>query len=104
MAIIDTNMPNKRAIEDSVGGLEEERRLMYVAVTRAQKELYLSYYSHRSTRGGEIEMVPSRFLNNLPENSMDNTLDNLKKDRDVNDTFYMQKAMSEMLESFGKKK
>ena len=104
VGLIDTNMPNKRAIEDSVGGLEEERRLMYVAVTRAQKELNLSYYSHRSTKGGEIEMVPSRFLNKLPPDSVDNTLDNLKKDRGVNDSFYMQKAMSEMLESFGKKK
>ncbi len=104
VGLIDSNMPSKRALEDGAGNLEEERRLMYVAVTRAQRELVLSYYSHRVTKNGEVELIPSRFLSNLPENSVDNNLENLKKDRVVNDSFYMQKAMSEMLEKLSKKK
>jgi len=104
VGLIDGNMPNKRVLEEnSQKSLEEERRLMYVAVTRAQRELYLSYFSHRSTKAGEVEMIPSRFLNNLPEDSVDNSLSSLKIDRETSDTYYMQKAMEEMLNNFGKK-
>jgi DNA helicase-2/ATP-dependent DNA helicase PcrA len=79
VGLIDGNMPNKRALEESSVAIEEERRLMYVAVTRAQRELYLSYFSHRSTKNGDVEMIPSRFLNKLPEYAVDNTLSSLKK-------------------------
>ena len=46
--------------EDS--NLQEERRLGYVALTRAKKELYLSYVDSRFYRGNRTELYPSRFL------------------------------------------
>ncbi len=46
--------------------LEEERRLFYVGMTRAQEELYLSYAVRRGLFGKNLERVPSRFLEELP--------------------------------------
>jgi DNA helicase-2/ATP-dependent DNA helicase PcrA len=60
----DELFPLKRAIES--GDLEEERRLFYVAVTRARDELYLSYPLLFHTRGGSMRMEPSRFLREIP--------------------------------------
>ncbi|MEW5889904.1 MAG: UvrD-helicase domain-containing protein [Pseudomonadota bacterium] len=48
-------------------GLEEERRLMYVAVTRARKRLYLSYAQTRMLHGQSRYNLPSRFLEEIPE-------------------------------------
>jgi DNA helicase-2/ATP-dependent DNA helicase PcrA len=58
--------PSARSLETS-DGIEEERRLMYVAITRARNELYLSYPLLRSVPGqsGERQM-PSRFLEEIP--------------------------------------
>ncbi|MDR2112494.1 MAG: UvrD-helicase domain-containing protein, partial [Candidatus Accumulibacter sp.] len=49
-------------------GLEEERRLMYVAVTRARKHLYLTHAQTRLLHGQTRYCVPSLFLEELPEN------------------------------------
>jgi DNA helicase-2/ATP-dependent DNA helicase PcrA len=48
-------LPHGRSLDDE-NALEEERRLMYVAMTRARKNLYLSFYG-----------IPSRFVNEIPE-------------------------------------
>jgi DNA helicase-2/ATP-dependent DNA helicase PcrA len=48
-------------------GLEEERRLMYVAVTRARQRLYLSHAQSRMLHGQVRYGIPSRFLNEIPE-------------------------------------
>ncbi len=48
--------------------LEEERRLFYVAVTRAEKQLYLSFANQRYRFGQQHSCQPSRFLEELPEN------------------------------------
>ncbi|MFZ2852522.1 MAG: UvrD-helicase domain-containing protein [Rhodocyclaceae bacterium] len=48
-------------------GLEEERRLMYVAVTRARKRLYLSHAQTRMLHGQTRYCLPSAFLEELPE-------------------------------------
>ncbi len=48
-------------------GLEEERRLMYVAITRARRRLYLSHTQSRMLHGQIRYNVPSRFLSELPE-------------------------------------
>jgi DNA helicase-2/ATP-dependent DNA helicase PcrA len=48
-------------------GLEEERRLMYVAITRARRRLYLSHAQSRMLHGQIRYSLPSRFLEELPE-------------------------------------
>ncbi len=59
-------LPLKRAIEE--GDVEEERRLLYVAVTRAKEELYLCY-PRITTSGGPPQLLePSRFLSSVSEN------------------------------------
>lgn len=49
-------------------GLEEERRLMYVAITRAQQRLYLTYAQSRMLHGQIHRNVPSRFVSEIPDN------------------------------------
>ncbi len=62
--LADGNFPLRRAIE--AGDVEEERRLFYVAVTRARDELYLCY-PKVNTKGGPATLLsPSRFLQELP--------------------------------------
>ena len=58
--------PNERALADA-DGLEEERRLMYVAITRARKRLYISFSQTRLLHGQTRYNVKSRFLDELPE-------------------------------------
>jgi DNA helicase-2/ATP-dependent DNA helicase PcrA len=52
------------------GGLEEERRLMYVAITRAKKRLFLSFSQTRMLHGQTRHNVRSRFLDELPEDAL----------------------------------
>jgi DNA helicase-2/ATP-dependent DNA helicase PcrA len=46
---------------------DEERRLFYVAVTRAMDELYISYCSHRMRYGKQVDTTPSRYLSYIPD-------------------------------------
>ncbi len=61
--------PHENAMTDT-GGLEEERRLMYVAITRARKRLYLSTSQTRMLHGTTRYNVRSRFLDELPETAL----------------------------------
>ncbi len=65
VGINDDLLPHKRSAE-TLGGLEEERRLFYVAVTRAKRLLYLSYASLGNAQGGTYHARRSVFLNDLP--------------------------------------
>jgi DNA helicase-2/ATP-dependent DNA helicase PcrA len=58
--------PHQNSI-DSDGGLDEERRLMYVAITRARRRLYLSFAQSRMLHGKTSYGMASRFLRELPE-------------------------------------
>jgi DNA helicase-2/ATP-dependent DNA helicase PcrA len=57
--------PHSRSLNNE-DDLEEERRLCYVALTRAQKILYLTHAMRRRTWGDELPAEPSRFLNEIP--------------------------------------
>jgi DNA helicase-2/ATP-dependent DNA helicase PcrA len=57
--------PHSRSIEEQ--GIEEERRLCYVGMTRAQERLTLLHASSRMLYGGRNHNLPSRFLDELPE-------------------------------------
>ncbi len=58
--------PHEQSFSET-GGLEEERRLMYVAVTRARQRLYLSHAQSRMLHGQVRYGIPSRFLDEIPE-------------------------------------
>jgi DNA helicase-2/ATP-dependent DNA helicase PcrA len=51
--------------------LEEERRLFYVAVTRAKKHLWLTYANSRYRFGQLVQNEPSRFIEEMPEEQLD---------------------------------
>ncbi len=57
--------PHQRSLEEA-GRLEEERRLCYVGMTRAMKQLYLTYAETRRLHGRERYTEPSRFLAEIP--------------------------------------
>ncbi len=59
--------PHEQSFADA-DGLEEERRLMYVAITRARRRLYLTHAQSRMLHGQVRYGLPSRFLSELPEN------------------------------------
>ena len=59
-------LPHSRASEDGAE-LEEERRLLFVGITRARRELYLSHCRVREFRGQRTATIPSCFLSELPE-------------------------------------
>ncbi|MFN3240906.1 MAG: ATP-dependent helicase [Planctomycetota bacterium] len=63
--------PSMRTADDPEG-LEEERRLMYVALTRARKTLMLSSARDRMVNGSMETMRPSRFLREIPQDLLDN--------------------------------
>lgn len=61
----DGIFPHSRSVHDQKE-LEEERRLAYVAITRAEKMLFLTHAMRRRTYGDEVAAEPSQFLNELP--------------------------------------
>jgi len=63
--------PNQRSMDDSgLAGLEEERRLAYVGLTRARHKAMISYALRRQLYGEYSDTVPSRFIEELPENTI----------------------------------
>jgi DNA helicase II / ATP-dependent DNA helicase PcrA len=65
----DGVFPHSRALEE--GGIEEERRLCYVGITRAQRDLYITYARARTVFGAHGYAIPSRFLSEIPANLTD---------------------------------
>ncbi|MBI2726849.1 MAG: UvrD-helicase domain-containing protein [Polaromonas sp.] len=65
----DGVFPHENSLSDH-GGIEEERRLMYVAITRARKRLYLSHSQTRMLHGQTRYNLKSRFFDELPEGAL----------------------------------
>jgi DNA helicase-2/ATP-dependent DNA helicase PcrA len=61
----DGLFPHQRSLNDPAG-LEEERRLCYVGITRARQELYLTHAEQRRLHGEQRFSIPSRFLREIP--------------------------------------
>jgi DNA helicase-2/ATP-dependent DNA helicase PcrA len=61
--------PHSRALDE--GGLEEERRLCYVGITRAERDLYLTSARSRTVFGARSFGAPSRFIGEIPESLTD---------------------------------
>ncbi|MBL93340.1 MAG: ATP-dependent DNA helicase Rep [Myxococcales bacterium] len=65
-------LPHRRSLEESGDtGVQEERRLCYVGITRAKAQLVLSYAQWRRRRHERIKREPSRFLENIPAKTLD---------------------------------
>ena len=62
-------LPHSRSQEDH-GQLEEERRLFFVGITRAEQELFLSHCRVREFRGQRVSAIPSQFIKELPVDSL----------------------------------
>ena len=65
----DGVFPHSRALDE--GGLEEERRLFYVGVTRAMRKLYLTHARRRAVFGAQTYGLRSRFLDEIPAELLD---------------------------------
>ena len=63
----DEIIPHARALEDAERNIEEERRLFYVAITRAKERLFMTSCRTRKVMREQIECSPSPFLEEIPE-------------------------------------
>ena len=64
--------PHQKSIEEKgESGLEEERRLAYVGITRAKKLAYISFSMNRFYQGDWIDSIASRFIDELPEENLE---------------------------------
>jgi DNA helicase II / ATP-dependent DNA helicase PcrA len=68
----DGVFPHSRAIDE--GGLEEERRLFYVGITRAMRQLYLTHARRRAVFGAQTYGMRSRFLDEIPADLLEEPL------------------------------
>jgi DNA helicase II / ATP-dependent DNA helicase PcrA len=66
----DGILPHRNS-RDEVGGLEEERRLFYVGITRAERKVFISYAFRRAMYGMSEASIPSAFLLDIPQQSTD---------------------------------
>ena len=82
--------PHQKSLEEKGDfALEEERRLAYVGITRAKKEAYLSFAMKRAYHGDWMDALPSRFINEIPDDSVekneiviDKTIDDFEFNQD----------------------
>ena len=86
--------PHQKSIEEKgQNGLEEERRLAYVGITRAKKKVIISFSMNRFYQGDWIDSIASRFINELPEKNLEknsfydqnnNEIDDFEFNQDIN--------------------
>jgi DNA helicase-2/ATP-dependent DNA helicase PcrA len=78
----DGLFPHQRSVAD-LAGLEEERRLCYVGATRAMRQLYITYAEQRRLYGVDTYGQPSRFINELPAELVEEIRPRLQVSRPV---------------------
>ena len=83
--------PHQKSMDEKgKAGLEEERRLAYVGITRAKKLSYISFAMNRFYQGDWIDCLASRFINELPDknieqvNILENKIDDFEFNQDIN--------------------
>ena len=68
--------PSQRALDETgMSGLEEERRLAYVGITRARERAYISFAANRLIYGSWTSSLPSRFIEELPRDEVETVID-----------------------------
>jgi ATP-dependent DNA helicase UvrD/PcrA len=67
--------PHQRSLDDGLKSLEEERRLAYVGITRAMKRATISFASTRQIHGRWQSSIPSRFLEEIPDEFVDSDVE-----------------------------
>lgn len=81
VGVEDGLIPSERSL-DSQSGIEEERRLLYVAITRAKKNCYISFAYGRSSYGKYMSTFPSRFIYDMDPKYIENESDLTLGDED----------------------
>ncbi|GAA4788599.1 UvrD-helicase domain-containing protein [Lysobacter hankyongensis] len=94
----DGTLPHEASLEE--GRLDEERRLLYVGITRAKEQLWLSYSREAQRWGTKLRLTPSRFLDELPADELqrdgaDPVADAARKQERASAGFAAIKAMLE---------
>ena len=75
--------PHQKSLEEKGDfALEEERRLAYVGITRAKKEAYLSFAMKRAYHGDWMDALPSRFINEIPDDIVEKNEFSIDKKND----------------------
>ena len=91
--------PHQKSLEEKGDfALEEERRLAYVGITRAKKEAFLSFAMKRAYHGDWMDALPSRFINEIPEDSVEKS--EIELDRNNEDFEFNQDNTIEFDEEF----
>ena len=88
-------IPHARSIEEGEGNIEEERRLFYVAITRAKDKLFLSCCRKRRKMQSVVECEPSPFLDEIPKNLVEYHEPNVPVDDDL-----AQQILAKMKQKF----
>lgn len=102
LGCVEGQLPHSRTTDPKVtevrpGELEEERRLFYVGITRAQDRLYLMVPRARVMRGKRLPLTPSRFLDGLPEGALSRTQAKASKALDADELAAMSAALLQQL-------
>ncbi len=101
--IEDHIIPSARALEEDSRNIDEERRLFYVAITRAKEKLFINYADTRRDREGKEKIVlPSRFLEEIPNTLFKN--EEKTKEETLQDNINSAKSFLEMLKNRNKHK
>ena len=101
--IEDHIIPSARALEEDSRNIDEERRLFYVAITRAKEKLFINYADTRRDREGKEKIVlPSRFLEEIPNTLFKN--EEKTKEEILQDNINSAKSFLEMLKNRNKNK
>ena len=75
--------PHQKSLEEKGDfALEEERRLAYVGITRAKKNAYISFVMQRAYHGDWIESLPSRFIGEIPDDSVEKNHETMRESLD----------------------
>ena len=75
--------PHQKSLEEKGDfALEEERRLAYVGITRAKKQAYISFAMKRAYHGDWMDVLPSRFINEIPDESVEKNEASIAKNDD----------------------